>query len=65
MTYTEFKALQSVDRIANPMTSAHGVIDGIDERGVKVKWGSSPLARYYPAVTTAWMHWTREEQAAT
>jgi hypothetical protein len=62
MTYTEFKALQSGDRIAIPMTGGYGVVESIDEKGVKVRWGSSPLTRYYPAVTTAWMHWTREEQ---
>jgi hypothetical protein len=65
MTFNEFKALQPNDRIANPMTGSYGVVESIDEKGVKVRWGSSPLARYYPVVTTAWMHWAREVQPTT
>jgi hypothetical protein len=60
MNIKEFAALKPGDRIANLMAGTNGTVTGTDGGGVTVRWdGSGEMTRYYGAVTTAWMHWTK------
>jgi hypothetical protein len=60
MNVKEFAALKAGDRIVNPMAGTSGCVTDTDGGGVTVRWDGSELTRRYGAVTTAWMHWTRE-----
>jgi hypothetical protein len=61
MNIKEFAALKAGDRIVNPMACTAGSVTDTDGGGVTVQWDGSELTRYYGAVTTAWMHWTKAD----
>jgi hypothetical protein len=62
MNLQEFAALKAGDKISNPMNpGSSGTISKTSESGVHVKWGSSTMEFYYSVNTTAWTHWTRDE----
>ena len=67
MTIEEFYALQVGDRIENHMSSSAGrVVSTTDVKGTRnvlLCWDGSLMSRTYSNVTTAWMHWTREDRA--
>ena len=73
MTIDEFLNLKEGDRIDNPMTRTTGAVVGVlhnrrgEPDGVSIQWdGTAPdMARQFRAQTTAWMHWTRHEPAAS
>jgi hypothetical protein len=65
MTFKEFAALKLGDKIDNPMTQSQGEVVEVNDKGVRVRWGTGKPGKdvtfQYPVNSTAWMHWNKPE----
>ena len=67
MNLQEFAALKAGDKIINSMSKSTGEVSNTTPTGVYVVWGvrhSEERKFFYPALSTAWMNWTKGAEVA-
>ena len=68
MNYAEFQELKAGDRLDNYMSKSSGTVTEVAKEGVRVRWGDGTPGKdvtfLYTTFSTAWMHWTKAEEAS-
>ena len=63
MNIQEFAALKVGDKIDNHLSSSRGTVVEVNERGVRVRWGTvgGVVSFFYSVQGTIWFHWRKVE----
>lgn len=64
MNLQQFSALKPGDKIVNGMNGSRGEIASATDRGVNVRWRGTGVDYFFSVMSTAWMHWSKEDAGA-